>query len=116
MAVPTGIEPAISCVTGRHVNRYTTGPKVLPSNVLLSQDLRPTTIDAKELNYCVRYGNRCDLFAIATRQIIRSKLDKRTLKSWLSPRPISIRQLHMSPYFHAEPIYLIVFEGSYLLA
>ena len=28
MAVPTGIEPAISCVTGRHVNRYTTGPKI----------------------------------------------------------------------------------------
>ena len=28
MAVPTGIEPAISCVTGRHVNRYTTGPLV----------------------------------------------------------------------------------------
>ena len=26
MAVPTGIEPAISCVTGRHVNHYTTGP------------------------------------------------------------------------------------------
>jgi hypothetical protein len=29
MAVPTGIEPAISCVTGRHVNRYTTGPVLL---------------------------------------------------------------------------------------
>ena len=29
MAVPTGIEPAISCVTGRHVNRYTTGPSTL---------------------------------------------------------------------------------------
>ena len=28
MAVPTGIEPAISCVTGRHVNRYTTGPNI----------------------------------------------------------------------------------------
>ena len=27
MAVPTGIEPAISCVTGRRVNRYTTRPK-----------------------------------------------------------------------------------------
>ncbi len=27
MAVPTGIEPAISCVTGRRVNRYTTGPQ-----------------------------------------------------------------------------------------
>ena len=26
MAVSTGIEPAISCVTGRRVNRYTTGP------------------------------------------------------------------------------------------
>ena len=23
---PDGIEPAISCVTGRRVNRYTTGP------------------------------------------------------------------------------------------
>ena len=28
MAVQTGIEPAISCVTGRHVNRYTTGPLI----------------------------------------------------------------------------------------
>jgi hypothetical protein len=26
VAVPTGLEPAISCVTGRHVNHYTTGP------------------------------------------------------------------------------------------
>ena len=26
MAVQTGIERAIPCVTGRHVNRYTTGP------------------------------------------------------------------------------------------
>ncbi len=26
MAVPTGFEPAISCVTGRHVNPYTTEP------------------------------------------------------------------------------------------
>ena len=26
MAVQTGLEPAISCVTGRHVNHYTTGP------------------------------------------------------------------------------------------
>ena len=28
MAVPTGIEPAISCVTGRRDNRYTTGPSI----------------------------------------------------------------------------------------
>ena len=30
----------------------------------------PTTIGAKELNFRVRYGNGCDLFAIATRHII----------------------------------------------
>ena len=29
MAVSTGIEPAISCVTGRRVNRYTTRPKMV---------------------------------------------------------------------------------------
>ena len=36
-------------------------------------------------------------------------------KMWLSPRPISIRQLHALPRFHTEPINLIVFEGSYQL-
>ena len=84
----------------------------------------PTTIGAKELNFCVRYGNRCDLFAIITsliklKEFILSKLDKRFIdvhKLWLSPRPISIRQLHTSLRFHLEPIYLIVFQGSYLLA
>ena len=53
-------------------------------------------------------------------RIVLSKLDKRFIelcnKMWLSPRPISIRQLHVSPHFHLEPIYLIVFQGSYLLA
>ena len=29
MTVSTGIEPAISCVTGRRVNRYTTGPRMV---------------------------------------------------------------------------------------
>src|SRR5699024_11999285 len=33
------------------------------------RDKVSTTIGAEELNYCVRDGNRCDLFAIATRQI-----------------------------------------------
>ena len=37
MAVRTGIEPAISSVTGRHVNRYTTGP----SNWRRRRDLNP---------------------------------------------------------------------------
>ena len=40
----------------------------LPGNVLVSQGVNPTTFDAKELNFCVRYGYRCVLFAIATRR------------------------------------------------
>ena len=40
----------------------------------------PTTIGAEELNFRVRYGNGCDLFAIATRQeIALSKLDNNLL-------------------------------------
>src|SRR3954464_9004989 len=104
----------------------------------------PTTIGAKELNFRVRYGNGCDLFAIATRlfrRFVPSKLDNRqssletcgpqdvghagvvtecdtfSLRSlisiWLSPRPISICQLHVSPRFHPKPINLIIFQGSY---
>lgn len=33
----------------------------------------------------------------------------------LSPRPISIRQLHALLHFHPEPIYLVVYKGSYIL-
>ncbi|MED0664558.1 hypothetical protein CYL15_17050 [Geobacillus thermodenitrificans] len=33
--------------------------------------------------------------------------------SRLSPRSISIRQLHVSPRFHLGPIDLVIFEGSY---
>ncbi len=40
---------------------------IQPGNVLLLQGLTPTTIDAEELNFRVRYGNGCDLFAIVTR-------------------------------------------------
>jgi hypothetical protein len=38
----------------------------------------PTTIGAEELNFRVRYGNGCDLFAIVTRlfELVRSKLNK----------------------------------------
>src|SRR5690625_4502385 len=32
-----------------------------------------TTIGAEELNYCVRDGNRCELFAIATKPSRRSE-------------------------------------------
>ena len=33
----------------------------------------------------------------------------------ISPRPISIRQLHTLLCFHPEPINLVVFKGSYIL-
>ncbi len=101
----------------------------------------PTTIGAEELNFRVRYGNGCDLLAIVTklikdiyyynvflkffkgfsRKIIPSKLDnaEEVIKNvvidliWLSPRSISICQLHVSPRFHPRPINLIIFQGSY---
>lgn len=37
--------------------------------VLLSQGETPTTIGAEELNFRVRHGNGCDLFAIATKPL-----------------------------------------------
>ena len=50
MAVSTGIEPAISCVTGRRVNRYTTRPK----KILREADLnhRPSGYEPDELPNC----------------------------------------------------------------
>ena len=53
MAVPTGIEPAISCVTGRHVNPYTTEPVFLVFK-LREQDLnlRPSGYEPDELPDC----------------------------------------------------------------
>jgi hypothetical protein len=43
----------------------------------------PTTIGAEELNFRVRDGNGCDLFAIATRlvELVRSKLDKTIMRN-----------------------------------
>ena len=51
--VPTGIEPAISCVTGRHVNPYTTEPVFLVFK-LREQDLnlRPSGYEPDELPDC----------------------------------------------------------------
>ena len=34
---------------------------------------------------------------------------------WISPRPISTGQLHALLHFHPQPIYLVVFKGSYIL-
>ena len=55
------------------------------------------------------------------RRFVLSKLDNAEEEmnhfvinlNWLSPRPISICQLHVSPRFHPKPINLIIFQGSY---
>ena len=49
-------------------------------------------------------------------EVVPSKLNNSWLVSlWLSPRPISISQLHVSLHFHLWPIYLVVFKGSYFV-
>ena len=81
----------------------------------------PSIIGAKELNYCVRDGNRCILPAIVTGlrvPLVPSKL--KSIKShiypnhWSSFRPISIGQLNVSLRLHLRPINVIVSHGSYL--
>ena len=82
---------------------------------------RIAIVTTKMLNFCVRNGYRCVHLAIITRllKVNPSKLNNRFFSpktySWLSPRPISISQLHISLHFHLWPIYLVVFKGSYYL-
>src|SRR3954465_7340572 len=79
---PYGNRTHVTAVKGRCLNRLTNGPKktfykikqknspYLGLSLATSYSHRgkpPTTIGAKELNFRVRYGNGCDLFAIATR-------------------------------------------------
>ena len=69
MAPQVGFEPTTDRLTA---DSSTT--ELLRINVIAWQrptlaDVSPTTIGAKELNFCVRHGNRCDLLAIVTRQV-----------------------------------------------
>ena len=81
---------------------------------------QPSIVDASELNYCVRNGNRWTLTAIDTDYKVErelSKLNNETridinLNLGLSPRPISTRKLNVSLHLHFEPINLVVFKGS----
>ena len=95
----------------------------------------PSIIDAKELNFCVRHGNRCTLFAFITDSFMYnlpsytqnwtiSFVSSGTLfpifftsiLSWSSPRLISTALLNMLPHLHTLPIYHVVFVESYYLS
>ena len=70
MAPQVGLEPTTNRLTA---DCSTT--ELLRNNICLATSYShrgkpPTTIGAEELNFRVRYGNGCDLFAIITRLII----------------------------------------------
>ena len=82
----------------------------------------PSIIGAKELNYCVRDGNRCDLLAIVTAFLIyweywTLKIEQHRMSSKPSGQVIdlfSINQLNTLPCLHLWPINVVVSHGSYL--
>ncbi len=76
MAVPTGIEPAISCVTGRHVNRYTTGPYASQRPTLTGHDnLLPSAL--KSLTTVFGMGTGVTSSPSSRNdELVRSKLNK----------------------------------------
>ena len=68
MAPQVGLEPTTDRLTADSSTTELLWINKMLGNVLLSRNVSPTTIGAKELNFCVRHGNRCDLLAIVTRQ------------------------------------------------
>ena len=130
---------------GRCLNRLTMEPSLKESVAvqrflslnqqcpILPGSFPPSTVGAKELNYCVRDGNRCSLPAIFTgfslaffplsekrlRFSLREYPQNQTMyiflpNHWSSVRPISIGQLHALLRLHLRPINVIVSHGSYL--
>jgi hypothetical protein len=97
----------------------------------------PSTISTGELNFCVRYGNRCSLSVIVARLMncdyltfhlvvkdvlhpqnctilfIYHQSSLRCLLFRSSPRPISIGQLRTLLHLHLRPINHVVYMGSY---
>ena len=59
--------------------------------------------------------NKSSVFFLSYRgySINSVNLDPLPKPYWISPRPISIGQLHTLLCFHLQPIYLVVFKGSY---
>ena len=64
-------------------------------------------------NYSLKTGCEIVWCPSATSCISKSPYCHKAFR--ISPRPISIRQLHTLLHFHLEPIDLVVFQGSYVL-
>ena len=127
MAPPAGLEPATSWLTVMRSTNWAKEdylPRRLPT---LPRACARSTKGVKELNYCVRNGNRCGLFAITTGKLfvifikfsencIECKFNfsnqhKDGLRS--SPRPISTNQLKTLLPLHIWPINQLFSLGSY---
>ena len=70
---PTGTRTRDTTVKGWCLNRLTMGPHIWCGSEKKNRrrptfpgGCPPSIISAKELDFCVRDGNRCDLFAIIT--------------------------------------------------
>ena len=65
---PTGTRTRVTAVKGRCLNHLTMGPYIRKKRRRpnFPGGCPPSILSAKELNYCVRDGNRCILFAIVT--------------------------------------------------
>ena len=72
MAPRAGLEPATYRLTAG-CSTIELSRNILCLAVTYSPRTNPSTIGAEGLNCCVRDGNRCDPFAIITRQILTIK-------------------------------------------
>jgi hypothetical protein len=99
--------------------------KIFRQRPTLPHSLPCSTIGAKELNFRVRDGNGCFLFAIATEKtfcfqgnnnlnISTYKCSKRLCELFCgqASRPISTGKLNTLLCLHIRPINLVVYKGS----
>ncbi len=108
VAVPTGLEPAISCVTGRRVNHYTTGPQPAGNPPAVSDPYgirtRVTAVKGRCLNHLTN-GPR-----INRKWRRRRDLNPRAVK----PRPNGLANRPLQPlgYFSKEMAPQVGFEPT----
>ena len=135
LAERTGIEPATSCVTGRHSNQlnYRSALRWCLAVTYSHTNVRCTTIGVTAFHFCVRNGNRWFYSTMAARRIgfkTRNLTSFSLSKVWFNlitysrclpglygqdVQIISIGKLHSSRSFHIQPINVVVCNGLYWL-